>query len=73
MRTLIDIPEGDLKLLKHLSKMGKVSRAELVRQAISTYLGPHRESMAEQAFGIWKDEPRDGLAYQEKLRSEWER
>ncbi len=25
------------------------------------------------SFGLWKDAPVDGLAYQEKIRSEWDR
>ena len=72
MRTLIDIPEEDLVLLRQISKAEGVSRAELVRRAISASLAPRRRAPLTEAFGIWKDSPVDGLAYQERLREEWE-
>ena len=71
MRTLVDIPEADLKVLNRLSRMGNVSRAELVRRAIRTYLEPHKGADLEGAFGLWKDHAEDGMVYQERLRSEW--
>ena len=73
MRTLVDIPEADLGLLNQLSKARRVPRAELVRNAISSYLAPHRHARRDEAFGLWADhaEAKDGLAYQDKMRSEW--
>ena len=50
-----------------------ISRAEGVRRAVAAYLGSilgRRKS--SEAFGIWKGRVRDGLAYQESLRREWE-
>ncbi len=72
MRTLVDIPEADLQILNSLSKTQKVSRAELVRTAISTYLEPHRSQPEMPGFGLWADNPVDGLEYQRKIRSEWD-
>jgi hypothetical protein len=53
-----------------------VSITEIVRRAIKAYRfqleaesRPDRDSLLEQTKGIWKDG--DGLAYQQKLRSEW--
>ncbi len=71
MRALIDIPQEDVNLLNQLSKKAKLSRAELVRQAIAAYLAPHKKARRVQGFGLWADKPIDGLAYQEKLRGEW--
>ena len=73
MRTLVDIPEDDLELMKQLSEAGKISCEELVRQAISQYLEPRRKGHLRDAFGLWADRKEDGFAYQERLRSEWER
>ena len=72
MRALVDIPQEDLNLLNQLSKKAGKSRAELVRQAVSAYLAPHKKAKRVQGFGLWADQPIDGLAYQEKLRREWE-
>ncbi len=71
MRTLIDIPEEDLSLLNRLGEIRNVSRAELVRQAISSYLAPHKLAERVDGFGLWANCPIDGLAYQERIRSEW--
>lgn len=81
MRTLIDIPEKQLNDLRLIGKAKKLSRAELVRQAIAAFIHQNRPAR-ESAFGIWRDSkavlpgpneplPTDGLAYQERLRSEW--
>jgi metal-responsive CopG/Arc/MetJ family transcriptional regulator len=71
MRTLIDIPEEDLKLLTQVAKKLSVSRAEFVRQVVTTSLAPHRQKMNHAAFGAWSDFPEDGVAYQERMRAEW--
>lgn len=70
MRTLVDIPDGQLKSLTVICEAEKVSRAELIRRAISAYLETRKPSGIE-AFGLWKDRKVDGLAYQEQVRSEW--
>jgi hypothetical protein len=81
MRTLIDLPDQQLHELGAICAARQISRAEAVRQAVSAFILQNRSSR-EAAFGIWKDQvvflpgeteplPTDGLAYQEKLRSEW--
>ena len=71
MRTLVDIPAEDLDLVNGIAKKLDISRAELVRRAISFYLEPHRSDPAAGAFGIWRERPVDGLEYQERIRGEW--
>ncbi len=75
MRTLVDIPEEDLTLLNQLSKQENISRAELVRRAISAYLAPRKRkgSGLRDGFGIWADRKEDALEYQERMRREWDR
>jgi hypothetical protein len=81
MRALVDIPEHQLEDLSAICMTRKLSRAEAVRQALDAFIQQNRPAR-EVAFGLWKDEscclpgeaeplPSDGLAYQEKLRSEW--
>lgn len=70
MRTLVDIPDRQIAELAMISKAEKISRAEIIRRAITSYLERQRGDSGE-AFGIWKDTPEDGLAYQERIRSEW--
>lgn len=70
MRTLIDIPEKQIKALTAISQAEKVSRAEVIREAIAYYL-EKKIPQSDDAFGLWKDRNIDGLAYQEQARSEW--
>jgi len=80
MRTIIDLPEEDVKSLDHIVARDDVSRAELVRRAVADYLEKEKDkknAKLDQYFGIFKDDPDvfdglDGLSYQEKIRSEWD-
>jgi metal-responsive CopG/Arc/MetJ family transcriptional regulator len=69
MRTLVDIPEKQIQELTAISQSQHVSRAEIIREAINCYLATRRPT--QEAFGLWRDHPVDGLAYQEQARSEW--
>ena len=74
MRTIIDLPDSQLAALRELEQRKKVSRAELIRQAVAQYVVRH--AATEAAFGAWKTlkrRPADGLAVQKKLRAEWDR
>jgi metal-responsive CopG/Arc/MetJ family transcriptional regulator len=72
MRTLVDIPESELEALAAICKAEKLSRAAVIRKAIAAYIAQHRpDDLADDAaFGSWGP-GEDGLAYQERLRSEW--
>lgn len=70
MRTLVDIPDWQIKDLMAICEAEKVSRAEVIRQAISSYL-EKKKPEAVEVFGLWKDRKVDGLTYQEQVRSEW--
>ena len=70
MRTLIDIPDKQIRELTAICDAEKVSRAEAIRQAISAYLEMKKPGTGE-AFGLWRERKLDGLAYQEQERSKW--
>lgn len=70
MRTLVDIPDRQLEELIRISKAEKVSRAEIIRQAVAAFIEMKKPDTVE-AFGLWKEHGADGLTYQEQLRSEW--
>lgn len=70
MRTLVDIPDSQIEDLAAVCAAKRLSRAEVIRQAITLYVEKNKPS-AEIAFGSWKNRGVDGLAYQEGLRSEW--
>ena len=71
MRTLVDLGDAQIQELDNLSKQERTSRAALIRQAIADYLAARRGRQDRDAFGLWGERAVDGLAYQEKARSEW--
>ena len=70
MRALVDIPDGQIDDLAEICEAKKLSRAEAIRQAIASYIERNKPA-AVDAFGLWKNQKVDGLAYQEQVRSEW--
>ena len=70
MRTLVDIPDQLVEELAVICDAKRVSRAEVIRQAIAVFIEQNKPSSAD-AFGIWESNKVDGLAYQEKMRTEW--
>lgn len=70
MRALVDIPDGQIDELSMICEAKKMSRAEAIRQAISSYIEKNKPGTVD-VFGLWKDRKVDGLAYQEQVRSEW--
>lgn len=70
MRTLIDIPDEQINSLAVIAEAQKTSRSELVRRAITAYIEQLKPTTVD-AFGLWREHKEDGLAYQERLRSEW--
>ena len=78
MRTIVDLPEDQIKALDSIGKKEDLSRAELVRRAVAAYLGNAQEtkkSALDKYFGILKGsdafEGMDGMAWQKKMRAEW--
>lgn len=71
MRTIVDLPEEELRALKAAAKQEKISQAEAIRRAIRGYLAarpaPDRRS---PAFGLWAGRE-EGVSYQRTLRDEW--
>lgn len=71
MRTLVDIPEPELKELSEIGRRHGQSRAALIREAVGAYLAARRQTRTADAFGLWGRKGPDGLAYQRQLRGEW--
>ena len=75
MRIAVEIPDDELAELTKLAKRNGVSRASLVRQAVADLLAARRRTGVveiDAAFGLRADREEDSLAYQARLRSEWD-
>jgi len=71
MRTIIDLPENQVRALADLCESEKISRAEAVRRALAEMLSRKQNKGREQAFGAWKKRG-DSRKIVEALRREWE-
>lgn len=83
MRTIVDLPEEQIKSLDAIGRAGDVSRAELVRRAVDLYL---KQENLKKGGGIVGADIRgtvkpgdpnfwggmDGLEWQRKMRAEWD-
>lgn len=74
MRTIIEIPEEQLRALDMWRHTRGISRAEAVRLAVANLLegAARARTSMEAAFGLWSDRQLDGLAEQERVRAEWD-
>jgi metal-responsive CopG/Arc/MetJ family transcriptional regulator len=74
MRTIIDLPKRQIEALARIGKRRRLSRAELIRQAVERYLVEHAPESGA-AFGLWKraGAAENGLAFQQRLRRDWGR
>ena len=55
-RTIIDIPDAQLREVDRLCKQLGISRAEAVRRGLHALLQQHTEVYAT-GFGLWRDTP----------------
>lgn len=73
MRTIIEVPDDVVRNLDKVGNQQRKSRAAVIREAIQLYLETKELRNSDAAFGIWKSKRKEGLKYQEQLRSEWSR
>jgi metal-responsive CopG/Arc/MetJ family transcriptional regulator len=67
---LAEIPEPHLAQLAAIGKAKNLSRSEVIRQAIASYVAATPAHPEDGAFGVWKG-GEDGVEYQRRLRDEW--
>lgn len=74
MRTIIELPEEQLRALDAWRHARGISRAEAIRRAVANLLEDEVESRVsvDAAFGLWRSRELDGLTEQERLRTEWD-
>ncbi len=76
IRTVISLDEESKKWLDQQAREENVSAAELIRTAVRKYRDEKKREtiplndLLKKTSGIWK--AGDGLAYQRRLRKEWQ-
>lgn len=71
MRTIIDLPDEQIRALDAICGQEQISRAEAIRRAVATMIRS-RPAAEGQAFGLWSSRAEDGVTYQQRLRREWD-
>ena len=75
MRTLVDIPDLDVRLLDELATKAKRSRAAEVREAVREHLRARSDkAWLLEGFGYWKNryDIGDAVEYQRAMREDHE-
>jgi len=77
MRTIVDLPKEQIEALDTYAKAKGISRAAVVREAVSTYLPTKKKKKIDwrkhPAFGSEKmPKGFDSVEYVRKLRAEWD-
>ena len=77
IRTVISLDKESKAWLDQQARQEQVSTAELIRTAVRKYRDEKKREalplsdLLKQTSGIWKGG--DGLAYQRRLRKEWQK
>ncbi len=71
MQILIEVDNDEMTARDALAAAEKISRDDLLRQAIGPLLVQKNADKPETAFGLWTKHTIDGLEYEDALRSEW--
>jgi predicted transcriptional regulator len=71
MRTLIDLPDSQIRALADLCEATRQPRTALIRDAVAEYLARRTRQPDTAAFGLWGPAAADGVAYQDSIRAEW--
>ena len=71
MRTLVEIPDDDIKWLDRMADERGVSRTAIVREAVSQMRCGSSRKAVDEFFGMWRDrsDVSDGLSFQRQVRA----
>ena len=72
MRTIIDLPEDQLRGLAEFCRREHISRAEAIRRAVGQLVEEEGRQDLKSIFGSWKKVHGRAEAHLKKIRSEWE-
>lgn len=75
MRTIVELPDTQVKALARFCRREGISRAEAIRRAVDKLVANEATAEAQEnlraGFGLWRGRRPDGRACVEALRAEW--
>ena len=69
-RTIIDIPDEQLREIDRVCRALKISRAEAVRRGVSAFL-ERNQTVEENGYGLWRDAEVQAKGLLESIRAKW--
>ncbi|TRW16698.1 ribbon-helix-helix domain-containing protein [Glacieibacterium frigidum] len=75
MRTIIDIPDEQLRRVDTIARRRNWSRAATVRKALEQFVESQPDdfdAVLDKAIAAWSHIEIDGLEWQQRLRAEWD-
>jgi len=69
-RTIVDIPQAQMRDVDRLCHALGISRAEAVRRALADFVEQNHAATTD-GFGLWKDMPSDPGQLVAQLRQRW--
>jgi len=73
MRTIVDLPEDQVRGLDLWCQRERISRAEAVRRAVRDALSTRNPIPRAEVFGAWAGKKISGRDYVKSLRAEWDK
>ena len=71
MRTIVDLPEEQVRGLDLWCQRERISRTEAVRRAVRAALSTQCSNPRAEVFGAWAAKKVNSRKYVEALRAEW--
>ena len=69
-RTIVDIPDEQLREIDRVCRTLKISRAEAVRRGLATFLAQH-QAVEENGYGLWRDAGTGAKGLAQSIRTKW--
>jgi metal-responsive CopG/Arc/MetJ family transcriptional regulator len=69
-RTIIDLPDDQLREIDRVCRVLKLSRAEAVRRGVAAFL-QQNQTVEQNGYGLWRDARTQAKGLAERIRSKW--
>lgn len=69
-RTIVEVPEDQLREVGRICNALKISRAEAVRRGLNEFIRQH-QSVQEDGFGLWKGDGGSATDLTDAIRGQW--
>jgi len=69
-RTIVDIPDPQLREIDRVRRALRISRAEAVRRGLAAFLAQH-QAVEANGYGLWRDGGVHARGLAEAIRAKW--